>query len=148
MNSSPTDVYSFIKVKKTIEHIDALYDLLKKRVHNISHDSLPTYNEHKIFVENNPYRVWYLIKDYEGYIGSLYILNDNCIGIFVDPSSDQAIEYSISWALMNHKPLPGIKSIRSHNFHINVAPGNVKLKTAIQNIGGTKIQTTFSLTIR
>ncbi|QWE28990.1 hypothetical protein [Polynucleobacter sp. AM-7D1] len=148
MNSSSTYPYSFIKVKKTIEHIDALYELLKKRVHNISHNSLPTYNDHKNFVKNSPYRVWYLIKVHDGYIGSLYLLNDNCVGIFVDPNYDHAIEYAISWALMSHKPLPEIKSIRSSNFHINVSPSNDRLKKAIQNIGGTKIQTTFSLTIR
>lgn len=148
MNSSLTYAYSFIKVKKNIEHIDALYELLKKRIYNISHSTLPAYNEHKNFVENNPYRVWYLIKDNNGYIGSLYLLNDNCIGIFVDPKYEQATEYAISWLLMKHKPLPGIKSIRSPNFHINVAPGNNSLKTAIQNIGGTKIQITFSFALK
>ena len=39
-----------IPVKKIDAHIDALYVILKNRKFNISNNSLPSFNEHKLFI--------------------------------------------------------------------------------------------------
>ena len=71
-----------IKVENNkINHIRLLYILLSKRKYNISHKKLPSYREHKKFVINSPYRVWYLIKNVNRFIGSTYISKENNIGI-------------------------------------------------------------------
>ena len=52
-----------IKVKRTVEDATLLFEILKKRTHTISHKSLPTFQEHKKFVLNHPYRVWFIVKN-------------------------------------------------------------------------------------
>ena len=132
-----------IRVKRIDAHINALYELLKNRRFNISHNTLPTFNEHKLFVINNPYRVWYLIKIKDCFVGSIYILKDNCIGVYVIEENEHIIKKSIEWVLKKNKPLPAIKSVRAENFHINVSPNNKKVITILESMGATPIQVTF-----
>ncbi len=62
-----------------------LYELLKNRnpIANISHRKMPTYSQHKKFIESKPYKSWYVI--YKGNIktGSIYLSKQNEIGIFL-----------------------------------------------------------------
>ena len=60
---SKVEKVELIKVNKSTSHINILYKLLKKRSinENISHTSLPNYKEHRLFVNANPYRYWFLI---------------------------------------------------------------------------------------
>ena len=39
---------------------EVLFDLLRQRVHSISHIKTPTWDEHEAFVKANPYRYWAL----------------------------------------------------------------------------------------
>ena len=131
-----------IDCKKT-SHIRILYILLSKRKYSISHKKLPSYLEHKNFVNNSPYRVWYLIKNINSYIGSIYISNENVIGLNVDfHNSGEYIE--ILKILLNiHKPLKPINSIRNSHFVINVSPHNKVLLDCMNKIGMEHIQTSF-----
>ena len=58
-----------------------LYDVLKDKEHNISHSNMPSFEKHRSFVCNHPYKNWYLIKKEKSLIGSLYIGFDNSVGI-------------------------------------------------------------------
>ena len=62
-----------------------LYQLLKERDPriNISHKTMPSYSEHKKFVNSKPYDKWYIIKVKNKKIGSIYLTPQNEIGIFI-----------------------------------------------------------------
>ena len=81
MNLKKENKISFNEVNKDLDQIKILYELLKKRDFTISHRDIPPFDEHKMFVINNPYRAWYLVKENNSFVGSFYIKNDNSIGI-------------------------------------------------------------------
>lgn len=133
-----------VRIKKNDDHIRVLYELLKKRKFNISNQNLPTFKEHKLFVLNNPYRAWYLIEVNKSFVGTIYLLKDNCVGIYVEERNKYVIEKTIEWVLKNKKPLPEIKSVRASNFHINIAPNNKMISSVLLKMGATPIQLTYS----
>ena len=133
----------FVPVEKIDMHINALYKILKNRKFNISNNSLPSFSEHKLFVINNPYRAWYLIEVDNLFVGSMYLLNNNCIGLYVIDQDESIIKQTIEWVLKNKKPLPEIKSVRVSNFHINLPPNNRIFTKIIKSMGATSIQSTF-----
>ena len=55
------DLVSIDILKK--EHINLLFEHLKKKIYPISHIKLPNLEEHKKFVLSSPYRFWFLIKE-------------------------------------------------------------------------------------
>ena len=124
--------------------IKVLFQLLKNRKHNISNTSLPTINSHIKFVKNHPYRAWYLIKSNGNYIGTTYVMENNCIGIslILDVSNFPKIIELIS---KKHKPLKEIKSVRPSNFYINIVPNNKRIESQLNKLGAKKIQSTYSL---
>ena len=130
---------------KKINHIRILYILLSKRNYNISHNKLPTYQEHKDFVINSPYRVWYLIKKNNQFIGTIYISNENVIGINVNDLKVEDYEIILKNLLSKYDPLKPIKSVRNASFLINVNPNNLKLIECMKKIGMEHIQSTFLL---
>lgn len=133
-----------IKVNENLDyHIRILYILLSKRKYNISHLELPSYSAHKRFVVNSPYRVWYLIKKHEEFIGSLYITNDNIISINAENIDIDDYEIILKSALSNHDPLEPIKSVRNGNFLINVNPSNEILIKFVKKMGMEHIQSSF-----
>lgn len=69
-----------------------LYDLLAEREphQNISHERMPTWEQHCAFVASRPYQAWYLILDDSGteeqpaqWIGAIYLTKRREIGLFV-----------------------------------------------------------------
>jgi hypothetical protein len=138
-------VPKLVRIKKNDVHIKALYDILKNRKFNISNQNLPTFSEHKLFVLNNPYRAWYLIEVNKLFVGTMYLLKNNCIGIYVEEQNKYLIEKIIGWVLENKKPLPEIKSVRTSDFHINIAPNNKIISSVLRKMGATPIQLTYSL---
>ena len=46
-----------------LPHVTFLYELLAERdpVANISHREMPTFDQHRKFVDSRPYKAWYLI---------------------------------------------------------------------------------------
>jgi hypothetical protein len=134
---------SLIPIKPSNKHIEILYNLLKQRVHNISHDQIPSFEEHKSFVLNHPYRKWFLVKSNDIYFGSIYVLDDNCIGINMDTDNIDIIKKSIHWILTEIKPLPDIKSIRNKNFHININPNDKKMANLLNDLNADLIEHTY-----
>jgi hypothetical protein len=64
---------------------ELLYRLLEEREPhvNISHRSLPTWNEHLRFIAKRPYSAWYLIRSGQHYVGAIYLTASGEIGIGV-----------------------------------------------------------------
>ena len=120
-----------------------LFVILARKKFNISHISLPTYQEHKKFVENHPYRFWYLIKNEKKYIGVIYVTFENVIGINTIISSKELYVNAIKALINSHKPLEEVKSIRNKFFVINVNPKNEILIEAIKILGLCHIQNTY-----
>lgn len=137
--------YKFEKITGESAQVVALYNLLHRRKYNISHKKMPTFEEHEIFVQNNPYRAWYLIKKENLCVGSVYILRDNCIGINMDLPVVQSIQETILFITSKHKPLKEIKSIRPPNYYMNVSIDNSDMQRILETIGATKIQYTYLL---
>ena len=128
-----------------INHVRTLFVILARKKFNISHICLPTYHQHKKFVENHPYRFWYLIKNKQKYIGVIYVTFENVIGINTIISSKELYINAIKALINSHKPLEEIKSIRNKFFVINVNPNNKILIEAIKNLGLCHIQNTYIL---
>ena len=135
--------FLFIPINDSEAHIEALYWLLKGRTQKISHQSLPSFEEHKAFVLNHPYREWFLIEENKKFIGSIYILENNCVGVNISGSNEIAIRKSLQWILANHKPLPKIKSLRNENFHINVHPENETMSHVLSEMNSSLIEYTY-----
>ncbi len=135
----------FVKVQKTFEHFEVLYTLLQQRTHTISHKKLPNFEDHILFVKKNPYRIWYLIQVSEVFLGSIYILNNNCVGINVLNQEKSILKKSIDWVSRSFKPLPEIKSVRPPNFYLNVNLENTNLISALTELNARPIQLTYLL---
>ena len=73
----------------TIDDAKFLFDLLKQRegIVNISHKSLPTWEEHVEFIKNNTYQSWDIIWVDNIRIGNIYLTDRDEIGIFLDKKS-------------------------------------------------------------
>ncbi len=67
--------------------IQFLYDLLEQRpaYANISHREMPTWMNHCDFVLNHPYDAWYVIERDEDKVGTIYLTDQNEIGIQILP---------------------------------------------------------------
>jgi hypothetical protein len=143
MNKNIQDV-TLEKILGSDDQINILFQLLKKREHNISNLSAPTFNEHTQFVKNHPYRAWYLIKVNAFYVGSVYIMKSNCIGVSLQKCVS-IFPKVIKIINQKHKPLKEIKSVRPAHFYVNISPNNKKIKFQLTKIGAIKIQSTYSL---
>lgn len=125
------------------DHIKKLFYFLNKRKFNISNTKKTDYKNHLNFVKNNPYRNWFLIEYKSNYIGSIYVLFNNGIGIDIDESNYNLIEDILDIFISIVKPLREVPSLRTSNFHINIPPENKKLIKVISNLGAIKTQSTF-----
>ena len=70
----------------TNSDIEFLFELLKERTptQNISHQKMPTYQEHEEFVKSKPYEKWYIIyNEMYGSVGTIYLTKNNEIGLFL-----------------------------------------------------------------
>ena len=128
-----------------ISHVRHLFVFLAKKKFNISHKFLPSYQEHKNFVANHPYRFWYLILNEQKYIGVIYVTFENVIGINTIINSKEIYISAIKAITNLHKPLDEIKSIRNKYFVINVNPNNKILIKAIRFLSLPHIQNTYIL---
>ena len=134
---------SLIKVNFCEEHIKTLFDLLTNRRHRISHTQNPSYDEHKDFVKNHPYRVWLLVALDGKYIGSIYLKDDNSVGVTFDEKYYEFVPNTLIKFFEKWNPLPPIRSVRNGKFHINIAKDNEKLIGLIEQSGAYHFQNTY-----
>lgn len=112
-----------------------LYNLLQQRKQSISHKRMPTYAEHIAFIENHPYREWFLIYLRDTPIGSLYLGLDNSVGLHFIEGYDVYLKPIIIIMEQLLTPLPPLKSIRSESFFFNIPPGNRRLRRILEDSG-------------
>lgn len=62
-----------------------LYALLKERTpeQSISHREMPTFEQHEDYVSCRPHPHWYLIEADGAYVGSIYLSDNDEIGVFL-----------------------------------------------------------------
>ena len=137
------DIY-FDEIKPSDNQIVILYELLLKRKYNISHQCIPTFEMHTLFVLSHPYRYWFLIYLNAEVIGSFYISNDNTIGFNVDEfDNPKVLSKVLEFVKEHYAPLPAIKSVRNEVFAINVPPNNKLLIESLNNLGAKVLQITY-----
>ena len=135
----------FEKVTASTEQINVLFNLLSERLHKISHYDA-NYTEHKTFVCSHPYRMWFLVKIKNNYVGSFYVSQENTIGINVSERCVRLVVAPIiKFVECNYQPLAAIPSVRSGMFAINVPSSNKVLAESLEDIGAKPVQVTYYL---
>lgn len=136
---------SFIDVYQAPSAAQTLYELLQSRskAEAISHSGLPSLEQHLRFFDSKPYRYWYLV-DVDGVIaGTLYLTEENTIGLSIsEPFADERPAI-IRKAIAEHEPLPAIPSKRIARFAMNVSPSNDSLIKDVITSGGDHVQNTY-----
>jgi len=122
----------------TIDDAKFLFDLLKQRegIVNISHKSLPTWEEHVEFIKNNTYQSWDIIWVDNVRIGNIYLTDRDEIGIFLDKKF-QSNGYG-SIAINEFMKKNGKK-----RYLANISPTNYKSIQFFGKHGFTHIQNTY-----
>ena len=122
----------------TIDDAEFLFDLLKQRegIVNISHKSLPTWEEHVEFIKNNTYQSWDIIWVDNVRIGNIYLTDRDEIGIFLDKEF-QSNGYG-SIAINEFMKKNGKK-----RYLANINPTNYKSIQFFGKHGFTHIQNTY-----
>ena len=96
-----------------------LYDLLLQRNSdaNISHKKMPTYEEHVKFVRSQPYSKWHIIEIDGERVGSIYLTNQNEIGIHLFKAYEDEQRYQNIIKKL-------ISESTETRFFINISPRN------------------------
>tara|TARA_B110000438_G_scaffold70287_1_gene70502 strand:+ start:780 stop:1202 length:423 start_codon:yes stop_codon:yes gene_type:complete len=136
--------YNELKLNSvSIKDIRFLYELLKERDSkaNISHKKMPTYSEHIKFVNSKPYNKWYIIKFENKKIGSIYLTNQNEIGIFIKKDIQGKNLGKQALSLM-------IDKNPRKRYLANVNPKNSKSIRFFKSNGFKIVQHTFELDLK
>ena len=122
----------------TVDDAEFLFDLLKQRegTVNISHKSLPDWEEHLQYVKKHDYQSWDIIWVENTRIGNIYLTKNNEIGIFIDKKL-QFHGYG-SKALEEFMKKNGKK-----RYLANINPTNYKSIQFFGKHGFTHIQNTY-----
>ncbi|MDB9959464.1 GNAT family N-acetyltransferase [Gammaproteobacteria bacterium] len=139
----PLSKISFKKVDVNDSKI--LFDLLKKRVHLISHNLIPTYANHKKFVESDPYQHWHLIYQDDEPIGYFYIQSDNSIGLNLISFNLRNVKQTLKYIKNNFKHASEVASKIPPYFYINAAYSNTDLIKVLTKLECAPIQTSYKL---
>jgi len=117
-----------------------LYDLLKNRNPNIniSHKKIPTFKEHIKFVNSKPYSKWYIIKQNNEKVGSIYLSKQNEIGLFLQNNVQGKNIGTVALKLL-------IMKNPKKRILANINPKNKKSIKFFEKNGFKLIQFTFEL---
>ena len=134
----------FELVIPTLAQIETLYAQLKNRSHNISHKSVPSFDEHTDFVQNHPYREWVILKDNGRAIGNVYIHVDNSIGLHFGSSKYfDRVDEVLRFVSNSYLPLPAEPSVRIGEFFFRVSSDNRLLQERLSILGFREVERTF-----
>ena len=106
---------------------DFLYELLQERdsVVNISHKKMPTVEEHKEFINSEPYTKWFIILLDKQKIGAAYLSKKDEIGVSFIPKYDTIINKKIVFQEL-------MKAIPRKKYFANVNPKNIRYKKFLE----------------
>lgn len=127
-----------------------LWRVLADREHdpahtNISHQGMPTWDEHCEFVLSQPYRLWFLAICESVVVGSVYATHQNEIGIHI-LSTARRMGYAreaLQELTSTVKPLPAIAGHRVGRWIANINPANVASIKLFQEAGFKSHQITL-----
>ena len=122
------------KNKDAVKHLFAL--LLERKSHeSISHQSMPTFEDHRKFVESHPYLEWYLIVVDSVMVGAVYITKQRELGIGIFESYRRLGYAKEALKIIMHKH-PG-------RCLANINPNNDKSVRLFGKLGFKMIQHTY-----
>jgi len=127
-----------IPVKKS--DCSFLYELLSERnaLINISHRTMPTYENHVKFVMSKPYSKWYIINCKNQKLGSIYLSKQDEIGIFMKKEKQgKGIGDKALLLLMKLNP--------RNRYLANINPRNTKSIKFFKKNGFNILQYTYEL---
>ena len=142
--SSPEE-FSFEEVTGTEGQIEALYQLLERREHSISHEQMPSLEKHQQFVKKHPYRKWWMVKIGEEWNGTIYLTQENSVGINLQTNDSRLLCKIIQQVRSENEPLPAIPSVRPGFFYVNAAPQNTLLQNSLHELGAKHTQNSFRI---
>ena len=122
-----------------------LFNLLKKRKYKISHSELPSQEKHNHFVDNHPYRDWFIVKENEIEIGSFYLKFDNSVGLNLIKQSQFCVDSIINFIRINYLPEVYSESIVPTYFYINISNDNFELQNILHKLNFNKIQVSYKI---
>lgn len=118
-----------------------LYDLLVQRdpIANISHNpkEMPTFDQHRRFVDSRPYRAWYVIYADDAPIGAVYLTQQNEIGVSIS-NGHRGCGYGKQAVYLLMKMHPGKR------FLANIAPGNARSLAIFEKLGFELVKLTLA----
>ena len=135
----------FEDVNKTLndDTIKFLFDLLKSKKFSISHINLPSFEEHRNFVINNPYRSWNIIFEGQNKIGAFYLGYDNSVGIHLSCKFELYFSRVVTLVESNFDALPPSPSLRCSYLFFNVNPNDFLKVNALRDLGYEISQISF-----
>jgi len=110
-----------------------LYNLLSERYFSISHNKLPTFEDHIQFIKNNPYYKWVIVKQDKILIGSIYINKNNSVSIKLMKKYLFQLENVLIKFEKSFPPQLEIKSYRKEQFFFNVNPKDEVMIKVLEN---------------
>lgn len=124
-------------------HIDDLFFLIQNKKNNISNINPPSKSDHKKFCSDHPYRFWFLIYEDKKLYGSIYITNENSIGINFLNMRGKWNKEIIQYILQNITPMPAKPSLVQSNFYCNVPPVDKEFIELLEQIGAEVSQVSY-----
>ena len=121
-----------------VTHRDSvvLLKLLQERKpwQNISHKSMPSWDDHVAFVKSEPYKHWWIIRMNAMILGACYITHRNEISIQFLEGKQSC--YHLILTVMLEKAGPG-------TYYANVNPVNARVIRLFESEGFKHIQNTY-----
>jgi len=136
------DIYTFPN------HLDILYEILQEREPNqsISHEKMPTREEHKSFVDRIhhlgrcPYKAWYFVlqPNFGEVVGTVYLTHEREIGVAIfNQYHRRGYGKAAVQLLMAMHP--------GEEFLANINPANQESIKFFEGLGFNHIQNTYKL---
>ena len=123
-----------------------LYSQLQRRLYQISHKSMPSFEMHERFVKGNPYRAWFIIEIDNEFIGNVYIQFDNSVGLNCEDNiTAEQIRKVLDIIGSKFQPLEAINSIRRGSFFLNVSSENLSLQRKLNSLSMMEIQRSYAI---
>lgn len=133
-----------VRFKKVgISDAEFLYKLLAERNlnENISHKKMPTFLQHKKFIDSKPYSYWYIIFSEKVKVGAVYLTNINEIGFHIKKEfQNLTVEKIILNKLISKHP--------RNRYLLNINPKNKKLIEFFKKNRFKLLQHTYELSIK
>ena len=144
---TPSNPMRLVNVYREPTAAQVLYALLQQRPleSRISHQTMPTYQEHLKFLQVCPYRMWFLIRVDGEFVGDIHATENNEIGVFLFQQyrglryGKQALQLFIS----RHRPLPAVPAVRVQAWLAHIAPENDLAKHFFEDAGFHKVEETY-----